>query len=219
MPAVWCGAAGHKLAEWRFDSPFSRARANYFSAMRLFVAVDPSPSIRDEVLVVRDALKPMAPKAKWSSASSWHVTLAFIGERTSKECPAIAEALEAALSSHRRFTLRLRGIGTFGSAASPSVLWVGVERSEALIALAEATFGALAPFGYVVESRGYNPHLTLARSRFASGNPDLSRCRDDFVVRDIGACEVDRVRLYQSHADASGASNGVVAETALHSES
>ena len=82
--------------------------------------------------------------------------------------------------------------------------------------MAEGVTRALKPFGYVPEARGYTPHITLARARFASGDPGFVSCVKHLRATEFGELSVDRVRLYNSdRVSAEGDSYGVVSEALL----
>ncbi|MEO9030599.1 MAG: RNA 2',3'-cyclic phosphodiesterase, partial [Ktedonobacteraceae bacterium] len=70
------------------------------------------------------------------------------------------------------FTYRLSGLGTFGPAHYPRVLWMGVsEPSGTLDSVQRALNLALEQQGFTTEKRPFSPHLTLARIK-TSLNPE-----------------------------------------------
>ena len=133
--------------------------------MRLFVALDIEPEIRERLAQFRDEMSTIAPAAKWVSPETFHVTLQFLGE-TAK-----LEAIKAALSTVKSapVTLNFRGTGFFPTAQRARVFWVGIEADERLQALVASVAQVLAPLGFERESDAYHPHLTLARA--GSGRP------------------------------------------------
>lgn len=184
--------------------------------MRLFVAFDLNEDVHERISLAVDLLRPNAPRAKWSKPQSWHVTLAFLGERPAEDGPNISAALALAMRSQRPLRLMVCGVDTFGPPASPSVLWIGITANAALTSLAEGVACALKPFAYVPEARGYTPHITLARSRFAGGDPGFVSCVKHLRATEFGDLSVDRVRLYNSgRASADGDTYGVISEALL----
>jgi 2'-5' RNA ligase len=124
---------------------------------RLFVAVDLTENAREAVCGICTGI----PGVRWVDGSQLHLTLRFIGDaddslfgRMRKELADIAAA---------PFSLILRGVGCFPPRRDPRVLWVGVERSEDLLSLQRRIEEALERCGIEPESRGFSPHITLAR--------------------------------------------------------
>ncbi len=48
--------------------------------MRLFVALDIDPEIRQRIGEFRDKMRPYAPDVRWVGLETFHITLQFIGE-------------------------------------------------------------------------------------------------------------------------------------------
>lgn len=125
--------------------------------MRLFVALDLPPSLRQRLAMMTGGL----PGARWVPAENYHVTLRFIGETPSWR----AEEIDHALAGLRApgFPLTLAGLGTFDKAGRGAALWVGVERTPALDHLRGKIETALQRIGLEPERRRFAPHVTLAR--------------------------------------------------------
>ena len=93
----------------------------------------------------------------------WHVTVAFLGERTEDEVPVIGRALGMATRGWRErgsdATFRVKGVGHF---AGP--VWCGVEFSQPGVELELPAMvdAALAMVGWQ-RDREWAPHMTLGR--------------------------------------------------------
>ena len=108
-----------------------------------------------------------------------HLTLKFLGGVPSSDIDAIVAAVTLAVEAQRPFTLALGGTGAFPTGTKPRVLWVGVSGDlPALRQLHAGIEGALEPLGYERESRGYSPHLTVARIRDGTPPEDGRRALD-----------------------------------------
>ena len=129
--------------------------------MRIFVALDLDPVIRDRIQKFVEQVRTTAPDARWISGESLHVTLKFIGEQPDGE---IAQ-VEASLRSIRAepFEVSVTGAGFFPTARTARVFWIGIE-GDALSQLAQAIEDSLARIGIPKEDRVFSPHLTLALS-------------------------------------------------------
>jgi RNA 2',3'-cyclic 3'-phosphodiesterase len=141
--------------------------------MRLFIALDIDPAIRERILRFMEGVQGFAPEARWVKPESLHVTLKFIGEQPE---PAI-EPIKQALGTVRADTaeIQFRGYGFFPTAKSARVFWVGMESGPQLARLAAAVEEKAAAMGIPREDRAFNPHLTLARAAGRSGSPRWSK--------------------------------------------
>ncbi|HEX7391212.1 MAG TPA: RNA 2',3'-cyclic phosphodiesterase [Acidiphilium sp.] len=125
--------------------------------MRLFVALDLPWDIKQTLAGFAINL----PGARWVPAQNMHITLRFIGETGRLEAEEIDHALAAIRSPG--FPLVLTGAGWFEKAGRVNMLWIGVERNEALLHLQTKIETALRRVGVAAERRRYTPHVTLAR--------------------------------------------------------
>lgn len=88
-----------------------------------------------------------------------HMTLAFLGEVSEQQLPAVKAVGEEISASS--FELTLDHIGHF---AGTKALWAGVAaKSQGLMALHDDLCTHLTELGFEREPRAYCPHVTLAR--------------------------------------------------------
>lgn len=107
------------------------------------------------------------PALRWVDPTGIHLTLAFLGELDDSQLAAAMVAARSAAATGAPFAYCLSGLGTFGAARQPRVLWMGVsEPSGALRQLQQALALALEEQGFPREQRPFSPHLTLARITF-----------------------------------------------------
>ncbi len=130
--------------------------------MRLFVAIKTSPSLNKAVKCCADSLA-LFGSGSFCQESSYHITLAFIGE--SDNAAQIAAALDRIKA--QPFKLCLDGYGNFGS-----TYYVSVKSTAELCKLQEAVVGALEEISVDVEKRHFTPHITVAR-RYKSDMPPV----------------------------------------------
>jgi 2'-5' RNA ligase len=131
--------------------------------MRLFVAIDISQEVQDNLSALLRRLRPAA-KIQWSPVQNLHVTTKFIGEWPEERLEEMKKTLTQVPTSGA-FHIAIRGLGWFPNPKSPRVFWAGVHGGEPLSVLAAATEAATAKVGVPPEKRSYSPHLTLARIR------------------------------------------------------
>jgi len=126
--------------------------------IRLFVALGLPEELRDEIAAMCGGI----PGARWVPEENLHLTLRFIGEVPGWQAQEVDEALAGIRAP--RFDLTLRGVGTFQKAGRIAALWVGVEKTEALLFLQAKVETALQRIGLEPERKRFSPHVTLART-------------------------------------------------------
>lgn len=184
--------------------------------LRLFVALDLGPAVSAGVARAIASARLAAPQAKWVVPDGAHLTLAFLGAVEEAHVPAITAALAQATAGRGPLALSVGGAGTFGKAAYPRVVWLGVTGEvRALASLQRAVAAALAPLGFPQEDRPFHPHLTLARAREIRGDRSLARAAERLATFEAGLARVDRLSLMQSHLGRGGAHYEEVAAVPL----
>src|SRR5581483_5650316 len=131
--------------------------------MRLFAAIDIPEDVRRHLQTLVDLLRPTA-HINWSPVANLHITTKFIGEWPEDRLEEMKAALRG-VASTGPIEISVRSLGWFPNARHPRVFWAGIEASDQLAALAEATETAVAKLGVAKEDRKFSPHLTLARIR------------------------------------------------------
>jgi 2'-5' RNA ligase len=104
-----------------------------------------------------------------------HLTLKFLGSTAPENAGLLADILEESANSFYRFVVELGDVGAFPNLRKPQTIWLGVERAEPLILLAEEIDRAVSSLGFEREARPFRPHLTLGRVRSPRGLRDLSQ--------------------------------------------
>ena len=123
--------------------------------MRLFLAIQLSPAVREALLTAQDALRRQG-RGSFPPPENLHLTLAFIGETDRLE--EVKSAL-APLTGSGPVCLEAGGpLGRFGD-----LWWAGIRGGPALAALASAVQTALRQAGFPIERRAWKPHVTLVR--------------------------------------------------------
>lgn len=188
--------------------------------MRLFVALD----LPDEVVAALSAWASEAarPGLRILPPSSYHVTLAFLGERPEGEADAIGAAvLAAAAAAPAPASAAPPAFAPIAPLSLAEPAWLGRrsvlavdlrDPSGALAALQRRISGALAALGaYTPEERPFRPHVTLARVR-RGARPDPRRLPDAPHLQPFAATAVT---LYRSTLSPQGASYAPLARAEL----
>ena len=158
----------------------------------------------------------MPVRVSWVRPENIHLTLRFLGEIDDSHVEKIAAHLRKHLAGVESFSLRVRGVGVFPSAKSPSVLWVGAEPLDGSLRLVQAaTEAAAQTAGLKAEQRAFSPHLTLARVRDLVSVGSFSEILSQHRDFDGGEIRVESVALFSSTLTPHGAPYACIKEFPL----
>jgi 2'-5' RNA ligase len=172
--------------------------------VRLFVALEIPPAVRENLANFIKQLRPLAPQPRWVRPKNLHVTLKFIGEAPSEKLGAILAAL-AAVRSNQAVTIEFRGLGFFPKEKRPRVFWAGMNTSPNLKTLAADIEHAMEKLGIPPEQRPFSPHLTLARFEPPRLPEKLRTPIRENATREFGSLAAKEFRLIESKLKPSGA--------------
>lgn len=134
--------------------------------MRLFVALELPPEVREAAASVARELKSSGADVKWVKPESMHLTLKFLGETPDDQVPDVKSALKEACTGKPALELTVKGCGSFPGQKKPQVVWLGLEgQIDALRDLAVTIEAGLELLGFPPERRSFKAHLTLGRMR------------------------------------------------------
>ncbi len=134
--------------------------------MRLFLALEVPSEVRDPLAGWAEQQRPRAPEARWVSPNNYHLTLFFFGEVDEAAAERIPPLMRDAVKDHRPFDLALSGLGSFGTAGAPRVVFASIEQGrKELEQLEQSVKKTILAGGFQAEERAFHPHLTLARSK------------------------------------------------------
>jgi RNA 2',3'-cyclic 3'-phosphodiesterase len=176
--------------------------------LRLFTGLSLPILLRQRLTVMQGGIE----GARWTERDNFHITLTFIGEVDEATADDIDEALSVIRSE--KFSLRLKGTGSFAQGKYPKILWMGVEQNEVLHRLKEKIDRALMVANVPFEKRKYTPHVTLARFK----NPEEGKVAGFMQQHNLFTSEefeVDEFILYQSHQTKNGSVYEAVREYPL----
>ncbi len=172
---------------------------------RLFVAIDLPEDLRGQV----SSLYYGFPKTRWTPPEQLHLTLRFIGEVDGLLFQQIVDNLEKL--KFDRFSLQFNGLGYFPPRRHPNILWVGVNKNEALSQFQRRLETCLVKLGLEPERRKFHPHLTIAR---LSPTTSLAKLADYLALNGsfaLPAFTVKDFHLYSSHLTRQGADHQIEA--------
>ena len=167
--------------------------------IRVFIAISIPEDIliRCQKLVVH--LQKLTLKGTFSRKDSIHLTLKFLGNIDEKKIPNITEKLRQVARVAVPFQLDIQGLGVFPNLANPRIICVGIAQSPDLYRLKREIEEQLEVLGFHLETRDFNPHLTLARLKSRKNLSELRNCLTQRESNEaIGTMKVRAVHLFQS---------------------
>jgi len=100
-------------------------------------------------------------RALWQQTGDFHITLCFPGAIDERAWAGWREAVQPVAAQTGPLSVTLAAPSTFNQGR---ILFVGVQKTPELTALASHLEQAMSALGYAPETRAYTPHITLARS-------------------------------------------------------
>lgn len=186
--------------------------------MRLFVALEVSESLRGAIEVRSGTVGPRLPAASWVKPQSLHLTIAFLGEQSGADVPAIGSALSAAAAEHSRFSIRPSVAGFFPASRAPRIAWIALEPLAPLAALAKSVRDELDRAAVAFDAKRFTPHLTVCRIRGRWRAKDTETFTQAFADIDAPPIVVKEVVLFRSELRQTGALHTVMQRYALTGE-
>lgn len=178
------------------------AQAETARTLRCFIALPINPSIRGKISALQHSLLRQLPDLRLVTPETLHLTLRFFGALAEEQLEKVAATMVSIGSFTAPFPLSLSHLGAFPSPDRAQVFWLGGENPP-LLALSRAIDDGLCTAGLPGETRPFQPHITIARSRKqpAAARHILSQLEGRL---DLGQ-PVDRLVLYESRLQSTGA--------------
>lgn len=176
-------------------NPSTISKPHWFIALPL-----PEP-VRLRLDKTASALHGELDFGKWTHPADYHITLVFLGTFPAERLERLSEELAAAARNTIPFSLASSGLGCFGHADSPRVLWANVAGGlEPLARLQNDVETRLTALGHVADNRPYSPHITLAR-KFKGPKPPQAviTAAAQYLQQQPADWLADELVLYASH--------------------
>ena len=101
-------------------------------------------------------------EGRFLDRSTYHLTLAFLGDIDDAEASRAMDALDVACAGSAPVSLAPDGLGKFGR-PTDATLWLGIASDPALQALAERVREELTARDVPFDPKPFRPHITLGR--------------------------------------------------------
>lgn len=144
--------------------------------VRSFIALELAPEIQQELGRIQAELKKSDADVKWVKPDGIHLTLRFLGSVSLELVEEIKKLLDQLAKNHKRFAIKISGLGAFPKVEHPRVIWVGIEQGkEESLKLAKELEQGLVKHGFLPEKHSFKPHLTLGRVRSSRKREQLKQ--------------------------------------------
>ena len=184
------------------------------SHIRAFIAIELSPEIKQSIQVVTNSLfmKLKGYPVKSVLSAHIHLTLLFLGDILQSDLPKIELELSRVAAEYSPFDLFIKGIGVFPNYNKPRVIWIGFYGGpdggkQILHGLQGKIQQTVERFGFDVDQREYNPHLTIGRINQNNAQMDLLQLGEvvkSEKVGELGLLHVNQFHLIRSELRPSG---------------
>lgn len=173
--------------------------------IRAFIAVEINDAVRTELADAQSILQEANGQVSWVRPQNIHCTLVFLGDIFTDTVNQVAAALDQAAGGCKPFEVEIVGLGYFGSARSPRIIWAGITgRIDALIELQVKITAAVLQAGLKPDEKPFKPHLTIGRVRSNRNAADLVRALEKNRDKSFGVLAVRQVVLMKSALASTG---------------
>ena len=126
-----------------------------------------------------------------------HLTVRFLGDISPAMVDTIYEEMKQV--SFTPFTIELRGLGAFPKISYPRVVWAGIRKgANELKDVFEQLEPRLRGLGFKPDTKGFSPHLTIARVRTGRNKAGLAYTIHELEDYEFGTVKAEYLRLKKS---------------------
>ncbi|MCW4008216.1 MAG: RNA 2',3'-cyclic phosphodiesterase [Candidatus Bathyarchaeota archaeon] len=167
-------------------------------SVRSFIAFDiESDAVLRRVAAAQSLLAQTGADLKLVEPKNIHITLRFLGNITPSMIEKIFEEMKRI--QFTPFNVQIKGIGAFPDLRYPRVVWAGItEGADQLKSIFSQLEPRLRGLGFAPDSKGFSPHLTIARVRSGRNKAQLARFIIENASYDFGSVAANCLRLKKS---------------------
>jgi 2'-5' RNA ligase len=166
--------------------------------IRSFIAFDlDSESILKKIAGVQNLLIKTGAGLKLVKPENIHITVRFLGNINTNMVEKIFEELKKV--QFTPFDIKIHGIGAFPHLRYPRVVWTGItEGADQLRNIFDQLEPRLRGLGFAPDTRGFSPHLTIARVKSGRNKAELVKCVTENANHEFGVVRAECLRLKRS---------------------
>lgn len=166
--------------------------------IRSFVAFDiDNKLVLRRFSEVQNILVATGANLKLVKPQNIHITMRFLGNISPSVVDLVYEEMRKI--SYAPFEVEIRGLGVFPSYNYPRVIWAGVQEGvDTLRDIFNQLDLPLRRVGFKSDSKGFNPHLTLARVKTGQHKAELINCIKTCTDYEFGTIKANCLKLKKS---------------------
>ena len=190
---------------------------------RTFLALNVDDAVRRGVARLAQQIGDLAdPDAKihWVRQDNLHITLNFLGNVPDEILADVCNSAAEVAAEFEPFDFHIRNLAAVpADGRQLRVFWLDIEDPTGrLVELQRGLTDALVDLGMRPEARGYKPHLTLARVKYAPDADAIRQVVAGFASADFGTQYADEVVVYSSVNSREGMVYAPIASAPLGAE-
>jgi 2'-5' RNA ligase len=166
--------------------------------IRSFLAFDiENEDVRKRLAGAQTRLFQTGADVKLVETENIHVTMRFLGDVSVGMVENIFGEMKK--TEFKPFNVQIRGVGVFPNLNYPRVVWAGItEGADQLRDVFNQFEPGLRALGFAPDSKGFSPHLTIARVRSARNKAQLAEFVAKNASHEFGTIKAECLRLKKS---------------------
>ena len=150
--------------------------------IRTFIALAVPIDIRNRMGEVQSRLKQGGAVVRWESPEKLHATIKFLGDIEEGRLQQVLDMCDETIRQFADLDVRFESLGVFPNLTKPCVVWIGCsDLSGSLEKIKGRLDQRLAPLGFEIEKRRFQPHVTLGRVKEYSHQNDLTSLMENVI--------------------------------------
>ncbi len=173
-------------------------------SIRSFIAFDlDNDAVLRKITDVQNLLIKTGANLKLVKPENVHITMRFLGNITPPMVDKIFEEMKKV--QFIPFDVKIQGIGVFPHLRYPRVVWVGItEGADQMRSIFSQLEPRLRELGFAPDSKGFSPHLTIARVKSGRNKAELVKCISENANSEFGVIRAECLRLKRSNLTPKG---------------
>ena len=167
-------------------------------AIRSFIAFDmDSESVIKRITDVQNFLAKTGADLKLVEPKNIHITVRFLVNITPPMIEKIHDEMKKV--QFTIFDVKIHGIGAFPNLRYPRILWAGITQgADQLRNIFNQLEPSLRSLGFAPDSKGFSPHLTIARVKSGRNKTELGKYVTENVNYEFGIVRAQCLKLKRS---------------------
>ncbi len=173
-------------------------------SIRSFIAFDlDNEAVLRKITDAQNLLVKTGASLKLVKPENVHITMRFLGNITPPMVDKIFEEMKKV--QFIPFDVKIQGIGVFPHLRYPRVVWVGItEGADQMRSIFSQLEPRLRELGFAPDSKGFSPHLTIARVKSGRNKAELVKCISENANSEFGVIRAECLRLKRSNLTPKG---------------